>query len=114
MSRLNHQYCPRGPGWPAFAEGSAAQAQRPPDGDGGPSGRPAGPHVGANGQRETPLTDGTATKVRDAALAKVSGTVERVETDVDFGSPYEAHIRKADGSEVSVLVNKDFQVIGAE
>src|SRR5437867_2646688 len=67
-------------------QGSAAQAQRPPDGDGGPGGRPAGPHVGANGQRETPLTDGTATKVREAALAKVSGTVERVETDVDFGS----------------------------
>jgi hypothetical protein len=49
--------------------------------------------------------------VKAAALAKVSGgTVIRTETDVDHGSPYEAHVRKSDGSEVEVLVNKDFQV----
>ena len=33
-----------------------------------------------------------------------------VETDVDHGSPYEAHVRKADGSEVEVLVDADFNV----
>jgi uncharacterized membrane protein YkoI len=49
--------------------------------------------------------------VKAAALAKVSGgTIERVETDADHGSPYEAHVRKADGTELEVLVNKDFQV----
>jgi uncharacterized membrane protein YkoI len=87
----------------------------PPPGGRGPGGPgPGGPHgghVGRNGQRETLLTGDTATKVRDAALAKVpGGTVERVETDADHGSPYEAHIRKSDGTELEVLVNKDFQV----
>ena len=48
---------------------------------------------------------------RQAALDKVGGgTVERVETDADHGSPYEAHIRRSDGTELEVLVNKDFSV----
>ena len=48
---------------------------------------------------------------REAALAKVDGgTIERVETDADHGSPYEAHVRKADGTELEVLVNKSFEV----
>ena len=34
----------------------------------------------------------------------------RVETDALHGSPYEAHVRKSDGTEVEVLVNKDFEV----
>jgi hypothetical protein len=49
--------------------------------------------------------------VREAALAKLSGgTIERVETDADHGSPYEAHVRRSDGTELEVLVNKDFEV----
>ena len=64
----------------------------------------------ANGKTETLLTGDTADKVKAAALAKVAGTVERVETDADHGSPYEAHVRKADGSEVEVLVDSDFEV----
>jgi uncharacterized membrane protein YkoI len=63
-----------------------------------------------NGRTETPLSGSTASKVRAAALAKVSGTVERVETNVDSSAPYEAHIRKADGTEVEVQVNRDFTV----
>jgi hypothetical protein len=67
--------------------------------------------VGRNGQRETLLTGDVAARVKAAALAKVSGgTIERVETDAHHGSPYEAHVRKADGTELEVLVNKDFQV----
>jgi hypothetical protein len=70
-----------------------------------------GRHVGANGVREKPLSGDVAAKVRAAALAKVDGgTVERVETDADHGSPYEAHVRRADGTELEVLVNKDFSV----
>jgi hypothetical protein len=70
-----------------------------------------GGHVGANGKTEQALPDAVAAKVKAAAEAKVSGgTVERVETDVDHGSPYEAHVRKADGTELEVLVNNDFQV----
>jgi uncharacterized membrane protein YkoI len=63
-----------------------------------------------NGRTEAPLTGTTARKVRAAALAKVPGTVDRVETNVDGSAPYEAHIRKADGSEVEVQVAKDFTV----
>jgi hypothetical protein len=40
----------------------------------------------------------------------VSGTVERVETNVDDSAPYEAHIRKADGTEVVAEVNSDYTV----
>src|SRR3954471_3913690 len=50
----------------------------------------------ANGKTEKLLTGNVAAKVKAAALAKVSGTVERVETNVDSSAPYEAHIRKAD------------------
>jgi uncharacterized membrane protein YkoI len=64
----------------------------------------------AGGRTEKPLTGDTASKVRAAALAKVSGTVERVETNVDSSAPYEAHIRKADGTEVEVQVGRDFTV----
>ena len=83
----------------------AGQAGQRPD----PT-KPGG-HVGANGRTEAALPADVAAKVKAAAEAKVSGgTVERVETDVDHGSPYEAHVRKADGTELEVLVNKDFQV----
>jgi uncharacterized membrane protein YkoI len=83
----------------------------PPPNGAAPGGGPAGGHVGKNGRREEPLTGDTAAKVKKAALDKVpGGTVERVETDVDHGSPYEAHVRKSDGTELEVLVNRDFEV----
>jgi uncharacterized membrane protein YkoI len=70
-----------------------------------------GGHVGANGKTEAALPADVAAKVEAAAQAKVpGGTVERVETDVDHGSPYEAHVRKADGTELEVLVDNDFNV----
>jgi len=69
-----------------------------------------GPHT-VNGKSETALTGDLAAKVRAAALAKVPGTVDRVETNVDGSAPYEAHIvRKSDGAEVEVQVSKDFTV----
>ena len=58
------------------------------------------------------LTGTTKDKVQAAALAKVAGTVLRVETD--NGGVYEAHIRKADGTEVEVKVNKAFAVTAVE
>ncbi len=64
----------------------------------------------ANGKTEKLLTGDVAAKVKAAALAMVSGTVERVETNVDSSAPYEAHIRKADGTEVEVQVSKDYSV----
>jgi hypothetical protein len=87
-------------------QGATTAPQGAPQG-----GPPPGPHVGANGKQEQALTGDVAASVTKAALAKVpGGTVERVETDVDHGSPYEAHVRKADGTELEVLVNKDFAV----
>lgn len=87
------------------------QAQAPQGYGQPPGGRPGGRHVGANGQREQALSTDVAAKVKAAALGKVpGGTIERVETDVDHGSPYEAHVRKADGTELEVLVNKSFEV----
>jgi hypothetical protein len=72
---------------------------------------PPGRHIGANGQRERALSGDVADRVRAAALAKVDGgTIERVETDADHGSPYEAHVRKSDGTELEVLVDKSFAV----
>jgi uncharacterized membrane protein YkoI len=63
-----------------------------------------------NGRTEKLLSGDVASKVRAAALAKVPGTVERVETNVDSSAPYEAHIRKADGTEVEVQVSSDYTV----
>jgi uncharacterized membrane protein YkoI len=75
-------------------------------GPGGPGGR-GGP---GNHTQETALTGDTATKVTAAAEAKVpGGTVLRVENDSDSTSPYEAHVKKADGTEVVVLVNSSFE-----
>ena len=84
---------------------------------------PARPHFGGPGhagvppQRpdETLLTGDTAAKVREAALAKVSGgTIERVETDADGNAAYEAHMTRSDGSRVTVYVNKSFEVVGTQ
>jgi hypothetical protein len=90
---------------------NAQNAGPPPAGYGAPQGfdPSKGGHT-ANGRTETLLSGATASKVRAAALAKVKGTVERVETNVDSSAPYEAHIRKADGTEVEVQVSRDFSV----
>jgi hypothetical protein len=70
------------------------------------SGAPAVTH----GSGQTLLTGATAATVRAAALAAVPGaTIVRVETG-SGGSPYEAHLRKADGASVTVEVNAKFVV----
>jgi len=64
---------------------------------------------------ETLLTRDTAAKVQAAATAKVSGaTVSRVETDADGNAAYEVHMVRADGSLVTVYVNKSFDVVSVE
>ena len=86
----------------------ATSTQARPAGRGGHGGRGHGGPGGRGG--ETELTGDTAAKVTAAAKAKVpGGTVLRVENDADSTSPYEAHVRKSDGTEVVVLVNKDFE-----
>ena len=81
----------------ASATPTAAQQQR------------GGRHT-VNGKTEKALTGDVAAKVKAAALAKVAGTVERVETNVDGSAPYEAHITKSDGTSVEVQVNSDYTV----
>jgi hypothetical protein len=68
----------------------------------------------ANGITEALLTGDTAAKVKAAALAAVpGGTVQRVENDAE-GSPYEAHMTKADGSQVTVKIDASFKVTSIE
>ena len=96
----------------SFGSSSSDNSTTAPDQGAGQGRDPSqGGHIGQNGVREELLTGDVAAKVRQAALDKVGGgTVERVETDADHGSPYEAHIRRSDGTELEVLVNKDFSV----
>jgi hypothetical protein len=64
---------------------------------------------------ETPLTGDALSKVRQLAQAKVpGGTIVRVETDADGHAAYEAHMTKADGTPVTVYVDKSFAVVGVE
>ncbi len=73
-----------------------------------------GRHPGSRGD-ETALTGDALAKVTAAAQAKVpGGTIERVETDADGNAKYEAHMTKADGSEVTVYVDAQFQVVSVE
>ena len=87
---------------------SSTSTTTAPQGYGAPQGAP-GRHT-RNGKPEEALSGDVAAKVQAAALAKVPGTVERVETNVDSSAPYEAHIRKADGTEVEVQVDSDYSV----
>jgi hypothetical protein len=74
----------------------------------------ADPATVKHGPDETLLTDGNATKATAAAKAAVPGaTVIRVETD-SGGAAYEAHMRKAGGSYVTVKMDSSFKVTGTE
>ena len=75
------------------------------------------PPQGLGPQRsdETPLSGDTAEKVTAAAKAELPGaTIERVETDADGHAKYEAHVQKADGSQATVYVNDNFEVVSVE
>jgi hypothetical protein len=70
------------------------------------------PATMAHGPGETLLTGTTAARVAAAAKAAVpGGTIIRVETDSQ-GAAYEAHMKKADGSYVTVKLDKNFKVTG--
>jgi uncharacterized membrane protein YkoI/protein-disulfide isomerase-like protein with CxxC motif len=91
----------------AAGNGSATTPTAPTNQQAPPGGPGGGPGAG-----ETALTGDTKAKVEAAALAKVPGTVIRSETD--RGGVYEAHVRKTDGTEVEVKVDKDFNVTAVE
>ena len=80
-----------------------------------PSGPSAQNPWGGRRSDETLLTGDTASKVEAAARAKVpNGSIVRVETDADGNAAYEAHMTKADGTPVTVYVNKQFEVVSVE
>jgi hypothetical protein len=90
------------------ATGSSSKA---PSAAGPSPQRPWGPQR----SDETLLTGDAASKVRALALAKVPGaTIVRIETDADGHAAYEAHMVKADGSLVTVYVNKQFEVVSVQ
>ena len=64
---------------------------------------------------ETPLTGDALAKVTALAKAKVpGGTIVRVETDADGNAAYEAHMVKADGTPVTLYVDKAFNVVSVQ
>lgn len=85
----------------AVASSSTSPAQKDPS---------QGGHVGSNGVKEELLTGETATKAKAAAEAAVpGGTILRVENDAE-GATYEAHVKKSDGSQVTVKMDASFKV----
>lgn len=106
---------------PASAQTASTTTVAPATSAAAPSGatgtRPEaakGGHVGANGSKEELLTGDTATKVTAAAVAAVpGGTVQRVENDAE-GATYEAHMSKADGSDVTVKLDANFTVTSTD
>ena len=64
---------------------------------------------------ETLLTGDALAKVTAIAKEKVpGGTIVRVETDADGHAAYEAHMTKADGTPVTVYVDKNFDFVSVE
>ena len=94
------------------APSTAAPSQAPA----APPGATAQNPWGQQRSDETLLTGDTASKVQALAVAKVGNgaTIVRVETDADGHAAYEAHMVKADGTPVTVYVDKSFTVVGVE
>jgi hypothetical protein len=86
-----------------------------PVANGGGSAPNAAQPWGRQRSDESPLTGEALSKVTALAKAKVpGGTIVRVETDADGNAAYEAHMVKADGTPVTVYVNKQFEVVSVE
>ncbi|GAA1652954.1 PepSY domain-containing protein [Actinoplanes couchii] len=60
------------------------------------------------------VTGADRDRVGNAAVQTVPGTVLDVETSDDKGEAFEVDVRKADGSEVSVHLDKDLKVVSQE
>ena len=91
----------------ASGSGSSSSSNSPP----ASSPRPWGPRR----SDETPLTGDALAKVKALAQAKVpGGTIIRAETDADGNAAYEAHMVEADGTPVTVYVNKQFEVVSVQ
>jgi hypothetical protein len=77
-----------------------------------PAGTAVDPATLAHGPGETLLTGTDLQSATAAATAAVPGaTVIRAETDSSGASPYEVHMKKADGTYVTVELDSSFKVI---
>jgi uncharacterized membrane protein YkoI len=66
---------------------------------------------------ETSLTGDVLAKVKAAAVAKVGGTVDSATAENDSSSTsavYEAHVTKADGTHVTVILDSAYAVLSVE
>lgn len=74
----------------------------------------AGIAIAAGGGDEQPLTGSNLEQAKDAALAHTGGgTVVETETG-DDGAAYSVEVQLADGSQVEVNLDANFEVIGSE
>jgi hypothetical protein len=97
------------------SDSSALSSGGLPIASGSQSAPPTGQSWGRQRSDETPVTGDALSKVTAAAKAKVpGGTIVRVETDADGNAAYEAHMVKADGTPVTVYVNKQFDVVSVQ
>jgi uncharacterized membrane protein YkoI len=72
---------------------------------------------GHAGSGETDLTGDVAAKAKAAAVAKVGGTAEQATTEndsSDAAAAYEVHVTKTDGSHVTVILDKTYNVLSVE
>jgi len=105
----------------ALAAGASGTATTPGTTSGSAAAQPGAAPQGGNSHSATSvrtdekqLTGTDAEKAKAAALKAVpGGTVYRVETDAGDGK-YEAHLTKADGTEVTVKLDQNFAVIATE
>jgi len=80
-----------------------------------PTGSAADPATLTHGPNETLLTGTDLQTATAAATAAVPGaTVVRAETNSSGASPYEVHMKKSDGTYVTVELNSSFGVITTE
>jgi hypothetical protein len=85
---------------------SSGSATAPPAGD---------PATMTHGPNETLLTGTDLEKATAAATAAVPGaTVIRAETDSSGVAPYEVHMKKSDGTDVTVELNSSFEETSIE
>src|SRR4051794_25749503 len=73
--------------------------------------------LGAARTPETPLTRDALAKASAAAVAKTGGKVDGATTENDSDNAaavYEVHVTKTDGTHVTVILDKDYNVLTVE
>lgn len=75
----------------------------------------AGVGIAAGGDDDRPLSGSAYDRATKAALDHVGeGTVTETEAEEDGDTAYEVEIRRDNGSQIEVLLDSNFEVIGSE